>query len=104
MAAVTRKHHQTSASSSRVHLPVTVYSFDRPAKQYKLTDCLQCAVPCAMPPTVLNCNAGLGMLGENLELLKAAMQTPAIILINGMNSKTLNASGDEVATLPPTKR
>ena len=103
MAAVTRKHQQTSASS-QVHLPVTVYSFDRRAKQYKLTDCLQRAVPCAMPPSVLNCNAGLGMLGENLKLLKAAMQTPAIILINGMNSKTLNASGDEVATLPPTKR
>ena len=90
--------------SSQVYLPVTVYSFDRRSKKYKLVDCLQCAVPCATPPTVLNCNAGLGMLGENLELLKAAMQTPAIILQNGTNTKALNASGDEVATLPPTQR
>ena len=100
--AAIRKHH--ASVSSQVHLPVTVYSFNRQAKKYQLIDCLQCAVPCATPPAVLNCNAGLGMLGENLELLKAAMQTPAIILRNGTNVKTLNASGDEVAALPPTKR
>jgi len=87
-----------------VHLPVTVYSFDRHAKRYYLVDCLQCDVPCATPPKVLNCSAGLGMLGENMELLKAAMQTPAIILHNGTHTKTLNASGDEVAVLPPTQR
>jgi hypothetical protein len=46
----------------------------------------------------------LGLLGENLELLKAAMQTPAVILQNGTRSKALNASGDEVAALPPTQR
>jgi hypothetical protein len=44
------------------------------------------------------------MLGENIELLKAAMQTPAIILRNGVHTKTLSASGDEVAVLPPTQR
>jgi hypothetical protein len=87
-----------------VHLPITVYSFDRRAKKYWLVDCLQCDVPCAMPPMVLNCSAGLGMLGDNMELLKAAMQTPAIILRNGTHTKTLNASGDEVAVLPPTQR
>ena len=87
-----------------VHLPITVYAFDRRAKKYYLVDCLQCAVPCAMPPKVLNCNAGLGMLVDNLELLKAAMQTPAIVLQNGTSVKTLNASGDEVAALPPTQR
>jgi hypothetical protein len=90
--------------SSSVHLPVTVYSFDRRSKLYRLVECLQCAVPCATPPKVLNCSAGLGMLGENLELLKAAMQTPAIILYNGTRIKTLSASGDEVAVLPPTQR
>jgi hypothetical protein len=90
--------------SSSVRLPVTVYSFDRRSKLYRLVECLQCAVPCATPPAVLNCSAGLGMLGENLELLKAAMQTPAIILHNGARVKTLNASGDEVAVLPPTQR
>jgi len=92
------------APSSSVHLPVTVYSFDRRTKLYRLVECLQCAVPCALPPKVLNCSSGLGMLGENMELLKAAMQTPALILHNGTRSKTLNASGDEVAVLPPTQR
>ena len=87
-----------------VYLPGTVYSFDRRAKLYRLVDCLQCAVPCPPPPKVLNCSAGLGMLGENFELLKAAMQTPAIILRNGTRTKTLSASGDEVAVLPPTQR
>ena len=87
-----------------VHLPITVYLFDRHAKIYRLVDCLQCAVPCAKPPRVLNCSAGLGMLGENLELLKAAMRNPAIILRNGTRTKTLDASGDEVAVLPPTQR
>ena len=92
------------APSSSVHLPVTVYAFDRHSKLYRLVECLQCAVPCALPPKVLNCSAGLGMLGENLELLKAAMQTPAVILQNGARTKTLSASGDEVAVLPPTQR
>jgi hypothetical protein len=85
-------------------LPITVYAFDRRAKKYMLVDCLQCAVPCATPPRVLNCNAGMGLLVENLELLKAAMQTPAIVLRHGTTTKALNASGDEVATLPPTQR
>ncbi len=89
---------------SSVYLPITVYSFDKRMKLYRLVECLQCAVPCAMPPKVLNCSAGMGMLGENIELLKAAMQTPAIILRNGMHTKTLSASGDEVAVLPPTQR
>jgi hypothetical protein len=93
-----------STQMSAVHLPVTVYSFDRRAKLYRLVECLQCAVPCMTPPKVLTCSAGLGMLGENIELLKAAMQTPAIVLQNGTRTKTLNASGDEVAVLPPTQR
>ncbi len=100
-----RKHQSLiSPLSVSVHLPVTVYAFDRRTKKYRLVDCLQCAVPCATPPKVLNCNAGMGLLGENLELLKAAMQTPAIILQNGTHTKTLNASGDEVVALPPTQR
>jgi hypothetical protein len=44
------------------------------------------------------------MLGENLELLKTAMQTPAVVLRNGTRSKAFSASGDEVAALPPTQR
>jgi hypothetical protein len=99
-----RKQHQSLPLTASVCLPVTVYSFDRRTKKYWLVDCLQCAVPCAHPPKVLNCGAGLGMLGDNLELLKAAMQTPAVVLHNGTRTKTLNASGDEVAALPPTKR
>ena len=111
--SVNRHHsHKTASATSQfspshatsVHLPITVYSFDRRTKKYALADCLQCAVPCATPPKVLTCNAGLGLLGENLELLKAAMQTPAVILQNGTRSKALNASGDEVVALPPTQR
>ena len=109
MATVMRGRHSQSLPLSpplfaSVHLPITVYAFDERTKKYRLVDCLQCAVPCAKPPKVLNCNAGLGMLGENLELLKAAMQTPAIILRHGKRSKTLSASGDEVVALPPTQR
>ena len=109
MATVMRGRHPQSLPSpsplfASVHLPITVYVFDECTKKYRLVDCLQCAVPCAKPPKVLNCNAGLGMIGENLELLKAAMQTPAIILRHGKQSKTLSASGDEVVALPPTQR
>ena len=100
------RKHQPGAPplTTGVHLPVTVYAFDRRTKQYRLVDCLQCVVPCATPPTVLNCSAGLGMLGENLELLKTAMQTPAVVLRNGTRSKAYSASGDEVVALPPTQR
>jgi hypothetical protein len=99
-----KHHHQPLPLGASVYLPVTVYTFDRRTKKYRLVDCLQCAVPCATPPRVLNCSAGLGMLGDNLELLKAAMQTPAVVLHNGTRTKTLNASGDEVSALPPTQR
>lgn len=99
-----RKHQPALPLTACVHLPVTVYAFDRRTKQYRLVDCLQCEVPCATPPKVLNCSAGLGMLGENLELLKTAMQSPAVILRNGARSKAYSASGDEVVALPPTQR
>ena len=42
----------------------------------------------------------MGVLREGLELLKAAMRAPAILLINGTRSKALSASGEEVALSP----
>jgi hypothetical protein len=94
----------TTGMMMMIRLPVTVYSFDRRTKAYQLVDCLQCRVPCAPPPRVLNCSAGMGMLGENVELLKAAMRCPAIVLRNGNHAIALSASGDEIAALPPTQR
>ena len=84
-------------------LPVTLYTFDRHTQSYKLTGCLLCEVPSTPPPRVLNCSSGLGLLGEGFELLKASMRTPAIVLRHGTRCKTLDASGDEVQVLPPTR-
>ena len=86
-----------------MQLPVTFYTFDRRTNEYTLTGCLLCEVPCTPPPHVLNCSSGLGILGDGLELLKASMRTPAIVLRHGTRCKTLDASGDEVHVLPPTR-
>ena len=84
-----------------MHLPVTVYQYDRRTKEYRFSHCLISSVPCSAPPTILNCSTGMGMQRDSLELLKAAMRAPAILLINGTRSKALNASGEEVASMPP---
>ena len=41
------------------------------------------------------------MLRESLELLKAAMRAPAVVLVHGGRSKALSASGEEVKSMPP---
>jgi hypothetical protein len=84
-----------------MHLPVTVYRYERRTKEYVFSHCLYCSVPHSAPPPVLNCSSGLGMLRESLELLKAAMRAPAVVLVNGSRSRALSASGDEVASMPP---
>lgn len=84
-----------------MHLPVTVYRFDRRAREYRFSHCLRSSVPGNAPPPVLNCSTGMGMLREGLELLKAAMRAPAVVLIHGTRSKVLSASGDEIASMPP---
>ena len=83
-----------------MHLPITVYRYDRRAKEYRFSHCLRSSVPSCAPPAILNCSTGMGMLREGLELLKAAMRAPAVVLINGSHSKTLSASGDEIKSIP----
>jgi hypothetical protein len=82
-----------------MHLPVTVYQFDRRTKEYRFSHCLLAHVPGSTPPAVLNCSTGMGLLRDGLELLKAAMRAPAVLLVNGSRTKALSASGEEVATL-----
>ena len=83
-------------------LPVTVYHFDRRAKEYIFSHCLQIKVHRVAPPVLLNCGTGIMLLLEGLELLKAAMCAPALLLVNGTHTKALNASGDEVKSMPPS--
>jgi hypothetical protein len=82
-------------------LPITVYRYDRRSKEYRFSHCLISSVPGSAPPAVLNCSAGMGMLRDGIELLKAAMRAPAVLLINGTRSKALSASGEEIASMPP---
>lgn len=84
-----------------MHLPVTVYRYDRRTSEYHFSHCLCSNVPQRAPPSILNCSSGLGMLRESLELLKAAMGAPAVVLVHGTKSKVLNASGDEIFSMPP---
>ena len=85
-----------------MHLPVTVYHYDRHTKEYHFSHCLQINVHDNPPPAILNCGTGMVLLRESIELLKAAMRAPALLLVNGTRSKILSASGDEVASMPPS--
>lgn len=91
----------TRHPATRMHLPITVYTYSRRNKEYCFSHCLISIVPGSAPPPILNCSTGMGLLRDGLELLKAAMQAPAILLINGTRTKALNASGEEVASMPP---
>ena len=84
-----------------MRLPVTVYHYDRRTKDYRFSHCLTASVPDSPPPAVLNCGTAMAVLRDGLELLKAAMRAPAVLLINGSRSKALSASGEEVAAMPP---
>ena len=47
-------------------------------------------------PGVLTSSASQGMLSENMELLKAVMCAPAVVLYKGTKAKIFNASCEEV--------
>jgi hypothetical protein len=49
---------------------------------------------------VLNCSTSMGVLGDNIELMKAAMRAPAILLIHGTQSRAYCASGDQLGSVP----
>jgi hypothetical protein len=82
-----------------MHLPITVYQFNRKTNEYCFSHCLLAHVPGSTPPAVLNCSTGMGILRDGLELLKAAMRAPAVLLVKGSRTKALSASGEEVASL-----
>lgn len=84
-----------------LQLPVTVYRYD--GKQYVFQSCMQCVVQGALFPRVLTSGTSQGLLGEGLELLKAAMQAPAVVLYKGVRCRIYNAACDEVKTLPPAE-
>jgi hypothetical protein len=52
----------------------------------------------------MTCGGSLSVLVDNVELVKAIMQAPALILRNGGKLKVLNCSGEEVALPSDIKR
>jgi len=83
-------------------LPVSVYSYDRRSKVYRFTGCLQCTVSGTPLPKIMTCSASMGILSENIELLKLAMRSPAVVLHKGLRTQIYNAACEEVHTLPAT--
>ena len=47
-------------------------------------------------PGVLTSSASQGMMGENMDLLKAVMCAPAVVLCNGTQTRIYNSSFEEV--------
>lgn len=81
-------------------LPVPVYLYSSSSHNYKLSGCLAYPVPMHALPSVLNCSTSMGIIGENLSLLKAAMRAPAVVLVNGTTSKAYCAGGDALDSIP----
>lgn len=81
-----------------LRLPISLYRFDTRSKQYVFQSCVQFVVRCAPMPGVLTSSASQGMLSENMELLKAVMCAPAVVLYKGTKAKIFNASCEEVRT------
>ena len=84
-------------------LPVSVYRYDPESGQYAFVSCMQCVVRGEPLPKTLTSSAGQAMMSDNLELLKAAMRAPALVLHRGAKVHILNAAGEEVQALPPTE-
>lgn len=84
-------------------LPVSEYQYDPRRRLYAFVSCAQCAVPGVPWPSKLTSSAGQGMVGEGLELLKAAMRSPALVLRKGDSTCILDAACEELMTLPPTQ-
>ena len=87
-----------------LRLPILVYVYDQRSKQYHFETCFQCEVPGAPLPKTLTSSASIGVLGDNIELLKAAMRFPALVLRKGLRTQIYNASCDPVQTLPSDVR
>lgn len=84
-------------------LPVLVYRYDPRCRRYAFVSCLQCVVPGPPLPTTLTSRAGQCMMGENVELLKAALRAPALVLYKGSKTHILDASCEELQTMPPAE-
>ena len=83
------------------YLPVPVYTYCRVSSKYEITGCLAYSVPMHALPAVLNCSTSMAILSENLELLKAAMRAPAVVLVHGTHSKAYCAGGEPLDSMPP---
>jgi hypothetical protein len=79
-----------------LRLPISVYRYDKKTKQYVFESCVQFTVRCAPMPRVLTSSASQGMMGENMDLLKAVMCAPAVVLCNGTRTRIYNSSFEEV--------
>jgi hypothetical protein len=88
---------------SSLLLPISVYQFDQRTKRYVFQSCLQFPLRCTPLPRVLTSSASAGIASENVDLLKAAMRSPAVVLRRGTRVRIYNASCEEVQTLPPSE-
>jgi hypothetical protein len=86
-----------------LQLPISVYQYDARCKKYVFQSCLQCVVEGGSMPRVLTSSAGQSMLRENLDLLKAAMRAPAVVLRKGTREQIFSAACEEVKILPPAE-
>lgn len=80
-----------------LRLPVSIYKYDARTKQYHFQYCLQCAVPGAPFPSVMTSSAGQSIVGQNSDLVKAALRTPAVMLCKGARVKIYDSSYEEVS-------
>lgn len=82
------------------HLPVTVYTLDSKSQRYMLSGCLHYRVPMRPFPATLDCSSAQTVLRDNVQLLKSALQAPAIVLVNGHKATAFGSSGDPWPLMP----
>jgi hypothetical protein len=85
-------------------LPVPAYTYSNRSHVYELSGCFTYSIPVRELPAVLNCSTAMGVLGDNLELLKTALRAPAVVLVNGTRTKALSVSGEELESVPLMSR
>ena len=85
-------------------LPVPAYTYSHRARAYELSGCFTYSISVRELPTVLNCSTAMGVLSDNLELLKVAMRAPAVVLVHGTKTKALTVTGEELESVPPMAR
>ena len=88
---------------STLLLPISVYQYDQRSKRYVFQSCLQFPLHSHPLPRVLTSSASAGIASENIDLLKAAMRAPAVVLRRGTRTRIYSASCEEVKTLPPAE-